>query len=466
MKIKTLVLRFNHKLSPSQTIVISFVLLLLIGSILLYLPISRQNGVEVSYLDALFTTTSAVCVTGLVTLTTSATWSIFGKIVILCLIQLGGLSLITIFTFFLVHIGKKVTLKDRLAVQSAFNIQSLSGMVKLVNLVIRGTLIVEGIGAVFLFIFFLQQKMAWYQALAFGIFHSVSAFCNAGFDIIGELSLIPYVDSILLNLTIMFLIIVGGIGFSVWRDIHLKVQSVLSHNNRKKLYLSLHTKLVLISTVTLIIAGALLIYCSEYSNPETLGNLSQGKRVLASFFQSVTLRTAGYASIPQNELNDTSKMISCILMLIGGSPGGTAGGIKTVTVAIIICSVISTITGCKNITLFHRTIPIVTFQKAIAVVVIMLILWLSGTVMLSFTERYSDFNHTPMDLLFEVASALGTVGLTTGITPYLSAPGKVILIVFMFIGRLGPIALLLSIANRNSEINGRINYPSEDIMIG
>jgi trk system potassium uptake protein TrkH len=466
MNIKNTFSRIHQKLTPSQSVVISFLLLILAGSLILYLPVSSQPGKQVSYLDALFTTTSAVCVTGLVTLTTAATWSLFGKLVILFLIQIGGLSLITIFTFFLVQAGRKVTLKDRLAVQSAFNDQGLNGMVKLVTLVIRGTLIVEGIGAAVLFLFFLSEKMDWHKALFYGVFHSVSAFCNAGFDLIGDQSLIPYSGNVLLNITIMVLIILGGIGFTVWRDIHFNVHSRLVLKSRKKMSLSLHSKLVLITTAILTVLGTLLIFLSEYSNPATIGNFSEGHKLLSSLFQSVTLRTAGFTFLPQDSLSHTSKMISCILMMIGGSPGGTAGGIKTVTVAVIICSVISTISGRKNITVFNRTIPFSTLQKALAVIVIMLFLWLSCTALLSITERNSAFEYTTMDLLYEVASALGTTGLTTGLTPHLSALGKFILMFCVFIGRLSPIVLLLSLANRSNEINSRIKYPSEDIMIG
>lgn len=466
MKYKKFITQLYQKQSPSQKVVISFLLMILVGSAVLSLPIARQPGEEVSYLDALFTTASAVCVTGLVTLTTATTWSLFGKLAILCLIQLGGLSLITIFTFFLVHTHRRITLKDRLTIQSTFNVQNLGGLIKLVEMVILGTLIVEGIGALLLFLFFLQEGMYWHRALFYGIFHSVSAFCNAGFDIIGDVSLMPYSDSLFLNITIMVLIILGGIGFFVWRDVYLKIGFGKRKKSRRKPPLSLHSKLVLLTTGILILGGTLLIFLSEFTNPETLGELDHGGKLFAAFFQSVTLRTAGFSAIPQYSLTDTSKMISCFLMLIGGSPGSTAGGIKTITVAIVICSVISTVAGRKNITVFKRSIPYSTLQKALAIVVIMLFLWFGCTALLSFTEMNSRFPHTTMDLLFETASALGTGGLTTGLTPHLSPAGKVIIMICMFIGRLGPIALYLSLSNRSNEINGRIQYPSEDIMIG
>lgn len=458
--------KIQKNMSPPRMIASSFLAVIAFGGLLLCLPVSHQPGVEVAALDAFFTATSAVCVTGLVTLVTATTWSVFGKIVILLLIQIGGLSLITIFTYFIVHLGRKVTLKDRLTVQAAFNVNDLSGMVRLVLLVIRGTFLCEGIGAIILTVSFLGKGFAWYDAIANGIFHAVSAFCNAGFDNIGEFSLMPYATDPVINFVIMGLIVMGGIGFSVWRDMSLKVKYKIKPDIKRSHRLSLHSKLALIATAVLLVAGATYFLIAEYNNPETLGPLSVAGKVVCAFFQSVTLRTAGFFTIAQNGLSETSKMISSVLMLIGGSPGGTAGGMKTVTVAILFLSVWSTLNGRRNIFAFGRTLPAFTLLRALTIIIIMLLLWLGGGVILAITEQGSAFAHTPADLLFEVASALGTVGVTTGITPFLSFPGKLLLMLCMFVGRIGPITFMLSLQQRTSTVNERIQYPGEDIMIG
>ncbi len=455
-----------RKISPAQTILISFLLVILLGSFLLYLPISQQPSANVSFLDAFFISTSAVCVTGLTTLTTAYTWSFIGKIIILCLIQIGGLSLITFFTYFAVYLRKKVTLKNRLTIQAAFNNSSLNGMVRMVLIVLRGTLIIEGIGAIILFFFFLGKDYTWYQALFYGIFHAISAFCNAGFDIIGDKSLIPYSTSLLLNLVIMALIIIGGIGFTVWIDLIHGFKSRFSYKIKRRRFFSLHTKLALLTTFLLLILGTAYFIIVEHNNPATLGELSWSNKILTSFFQSTTLRTAGFTTIDQNGLRESSKLISCIFMMIGGSPGGTAGGIKTVTIAIIFCSVWSVIRNSHDINVFWRTISTNTLLKALTIILLMLLLWCGSTALLSITEQNSSYSHTFIDLLYETSSALGTVGLTTGITPFLSNPGKIILMFCMFIGRIGPITIMISLANRKNQIDTSIRYPQEDIMIG
>lgn len=454
------------KLSPAQIILISFLLVILLGTFLLYLPISQLPNADVSFLDAFFIATSAVCVTGLTTLTTASTWSIIGKIIILCLIQIGGLSLITFFTSFAVHLRKKVTLKNRLTIQATFNNSNLNGMVRMVLIVIRGTILIEGIGAIILFFFFLSNNITWYKALFYGLFHSISAFCNAGFDIIGEQSLIPYSTSVILNLVIMALIIVGGIGFTIWIDIMHAVKSRFSKKIKRKKLFSLHTKLALLSTIILLVLGTFYFLVAEHNNPATLGSLPWPQKILTATFQSTTLRTAGFTTINQNGLMESSKLLSCIFMLIGGSPGGTAGGIKTVTVAIIFFSVWSVIRNRQEVNVFERTLSTNILLKALTIILLMLLLWVGSTAVLSITEQNSLYSHTFIDLLYETSSALGTVGLTTGITPYLSNPGKILLMLCMFIGRIGPITIMISLANRKSQMDTSIRYPSEDVMIG
>ncbi len=458
--------KIQKRLSPPQIIALSFLLVIIIGGLFLSLPISHQRNVDVSLLDAFFTSVSAVCVTGLVTLTTSATWSLFGKLVILLLIQIGGLSLVTVLTFFMVNTGKKVSLKNRLTIQAAFNHSSFGGMVRMVLLVIKGTFLCEAIGAILLSFSFLSQGIVWYKSIFYGIFHSISAFCNAGFDIIGEQSLIPYSTNLNVNIVIMALIIIGGIGFTVWRDVIHKMVYRFSARIKQKHHFSLHTRLALIMTAVLIVSGTVFFLAAEYNNPETLGNLSFPHKLLAALFQSVTLRTAGFATIAQDGLTEVSKLISSLFMLIGGSPGGTAGGIKTVTLAIIFCSVWSIIKGRKKIIIFERTISVITLQKALTIIVLMLVLLFFGTVVLAVTEDHTVFPHTVADLLFEVSSALGTVGLSTGITPYLSGLGKLVLMLCMFIGRIGPITLVISLSHGIHNADDLVGYPAEDVMIG
>ncbi len=384
--ISILLRKLQKKLSPTQIVVLSFVLIITIGGFLLSLPISHARNTAVSVTDAFFTSISAVCVTGLVNLSTASTWSFFGKLVILFLIQIGGLSLVTVFTFFMVNIGKKISLKNRLTIQTALNKPSLGGMVRMVMLVIKGTLVIELVGALVLFISFLKQGIVWYKALFYGIFHAVSAFCNAGFDIIGDRSLIPYANSFSINVVIMVLIVAGGIGFTVWEDIFTKVKAHFSAKIKQRGDFSLHTKLALIFTGVLLLSGTLFFFAAEYNNPQTIGNQPVTHKLLASLFQSVTIRTAGFYTIEQEGLTEASKLFSSLYMIIGGSPGGTAGGIKTVTLAIVLCSVWSIIRGRKKIVVFERTISVITLQKALAVVVLMMLVLVPAM-----SDIYSEF---------------------------------------------------------------------------
>ena len=417
-------------------------------------------------LDAFFISTSAVCVTGLVTVTTATSWSLFGKCVIMLLIQIGGLSLTMFFMLVLVQLGRKVTLKNRLNLQASFNTNDISGIVRMLLLVIRGTLLVEGIGAVCLAFSFHQTGRDWAESAFFGVFHSVSAFCNAGFDLIGDEGFIPFSGMVFFNLVITSLIIMGGIGFTVWRDLYMKIQYRLSPSVKRKMRLSIHTKLALISTASLILFGTLFFFIYEYSNPETLGPMPVWQKQLAAFFQSVTLRTAGFATIAQGGLREASRLMSCVLMIIGGSPGGTAGGMKTVTFTVLILASWSMLRGDSHIKAFERSLSVQTLQKALTVAMAMLFLWFVCSVALSFTEMDSAFQHGTSDILFEVASALGTVGVSTGLTPYLSAAGKIVLIACMYIGRIGPLTLVVSAMRRSNHASEYIQYPNEDVLIG
>lgn len=459
--------KLKHKITAAQMVTISFLAVIFLGSFLLYLPFSQNAAAPaVSYIDALFTAVSATCVTGLVTVVTAAQWNLFGQIVILLMIQIGGLSFITLFTFIVVNIGKKINLKNRMLIQASLNQNDTHGMVKMVLLAIKGTLIAEGIGAFFLYISFINMpEVSVVQAVRYAIFHSVSAFCNAGFDIVGTQSFAPYATFPLLNITVMLLIVIGGIGFTVWREVVEKVKATFV-NTKKKKYLSIHTKLALIATAILIVSGTAYFFITEYTNPGTLAPLSLPAKLLASFFQSVTLRTAGFYTIDQNALTESSKFVSSLFMMVGGSPGGTAGGVKTVTLAVVVAAIWATLRGRKNIETMKRSIPTRVLTRAITIIGIMFSLWFVVTTVLEFTEAQSTFSHTFIDLLFEVASALGTVGLTTGITPHLSPYGKILIMICMFIGRLGPISIAVALQRRLHTGDDAIVLPEDNVMIG
>ncbi len=457
---------FENHITSAQSIVLSFLGIILAGGILLLMPVTHAAGVDISPLDAFFTAVSAVCVTGLVTINTAESWNVFGQLIILCLIQVGGLSLITVTTVFLVNARKKVTLKKRMAIQVALNNSTLGGTVRKALFVIKGTILVESLGAVFLSLFFLWQGVPWNKAVYWGVFHSISAFCNAGFDIVGENSLIPYATQWGINIVIMLLIFLGGLGFTVWQDLLRFLGRQFHKEKHRSKGLSLQSRLCLLTTGILIFGGALLFFCAEYSNEGTIGTYSLPHKILAVFFQSITLRTAGFMTVSQNALTDASKVLSSIWMLIGGSPGGTAGGMKTLTVAILLSSVWSTMRGYKDNIVFNRCIPAYTLQKALSIVTLMFLAMLTGTLLLSVYESGNPYPHTVLDLMFEVSSALGTVGLSTGITPYLSISGKLLLMLCMFIGRIGPITLLISLYQGAVSGCNTVGYPEEEVMIG
>nr|WP_317359257.1 TrkH family potassium uptake protein [uncultured Tyzzerella sp.] len=456
------------KFGPPHIIVFSFFVVIMIGTFLLSLPISSQNGESVGFIDALFTATSAVCVTGLVVVNTYYHWSLFGKIIILCLIQIGGLGFMSLFTIILVVLGKKITLRGRILIQESFNLSTFKGMVMFLKKIIRVTFIIEGIGAVILSIRFIPEY-GLIGGIFKGIFHSISAFCNAGFDILGDSSLMPYSTDYVINITIMILIILGGLGFTVLIDIinYIKYKIDKARNKKVKLFvMTVHSKLTLTITGILILLGAILTFIIEFNNPQTLANLRLDEKILASTFQSVTLRTAGFDAIGQANLNYGSKFLAIILMAIGGSPGGTAGGIKTVTIGVLVLAVISVIKGKDCITAFKKTISVSTIQKALSVIMMMISLIFVATIILTMTEKGLGVEYEFIDLLYEVSSALGTVGLSTGITPSLSTLGKIIIILCMFIGRLGPITITLALSFRKLNKKNVIHYPEEKIIVG
>ena len=446
------------RFTTTQIILLSFLLVILIGSVLLALPISSTNGIAVPYIDALFTATTSTCVTGLVTLPTFSTWSVFGQIVILILIQVGGLGVITIMTGLMLLLNRKLGISDRLLIQDAFNLNTMSGLVKFVKNVLFGTLIIEGIGAVLYMFVFVPEFGA--KGIWISVFNSISAFCNAGIDIIAENSLCDYATNPLINIVTSALVILGGLGYIVWWDV-LRVVKSRSPKNRKIFrHLTLHSKIAITVTASLILAGAILIFIFEYTNPLTIGEMNLFDKIQVSFFQSVTTRTAGFASVPQENLTNASAAISLLLMMIGGSPVGTAGGMKTVTLAVLICSAFATIRNKNSATLFGRRISDDSVKKAVAVVVMFLTICAASTVFILATS-----NASAIDAVYETVSATATVGLSRNFTATLNAFGKLIIIVTMYFGRVGPISLAVALGSKNESQNV-ISEPTEDISIG
>ena len=448
----------KFKLSTTQIILLSFLVTILVGSGLLALPISSATGEAVPYLDALFMATTSTCVTGLVTLPTVSTWSVFGQIVILILIQIGGLGIITIMSGLMLLLNRKMGIGDRLLIQDAFNLNTMSGLAKFVKNVLLGTLIIEGIGAILYMIVFVPEFGA--EGIWISIFNSVSAFCNAGIDIIAENSLYNYVSNPLVNIVTSALIILGGLGYIVWWDVIRVIKSRTKKNRKIFRHLTLHSKIAITVTAGLILVGAILIFIFEYNNPLTIGKMSFFDKAQASFFQSVTTRTAGFASIPQESLTNASATVSILLMLIGGSPVGTAGGMKTVTIAVLVCSAFATIRNKKSATLFGRRISEESVKKAVAVAVAFLIICTMSTVLLMATNDISA-----LDAVYETVSATATVGLSRNLTPTLNMFGKLIIIVTMYFGRVGPISLAVALGSKNESQNV-ISEPTEDISIG
>lgn len=448
----------KRSLSTTQIILLSFLIAILVGSVFLSLPISSATGEAVPYIDALFTATTSTCVTGLVTVPTVSTWSVFGQVVILILIQIGGLGIITIMTGLMMLVNRKLGIGDRLLLQDAFNLNTMAGLIKFVKNVLFGTLIVEGIGALLYMFVFIPDFGA--RGIWISVFTSVSAFCNAGIDIMAENSLCNYATNPLINIVTSLLIILGGLGYVVWWDV-LRVLKTRTPKNRKVFrHLTLHSKIAITATLLLIFVGGALIFAFEYSNPLTIGNMSVLEKIEVSLFQSVTTRTAGFASIPQENLTNASSLVSILLMMIGGSPVGTAGGMKTVTIAVLFCSAMATIRGKKHASLFGRSISSESIRKAVAVSVSFLSIFVISTIALLASNDASM-----LDVVYETMSATATVGLSRNFTASLNLFGKLIIIFTMYFGRVGPISLAIALGSK-SEAQNLISEPTEEISIG
>ncbi|GEB33501.1 K+ transporter Trk [Brevibacillus parabrevis] len=439
------------QLDPPKTLVLGFALIILLGTFLLTLPSATVNGQGLPWLDSLFTATSATCVTGLVVVDTGTTFTTFGQMVILSLIQIGGLGFMTVATFFSLIMRKKISLRERLILQESLNQMTMEGVVRLAKMILIFTALAELIGGVLLSIRF-AFDFPLPKAIYFGFFHAISNFNNAGFDLMGDFaSLTGYVDDPLVTLVVCLLIILGGIGFIVVSDLY-----EYRHTRR----LSLHTKVVLSTTALLVLGGTVLIFILEYTNPKTLQPLSMLGKVLGSLYQSVTARTAGSNTLSIGDMRQSSLFLIILLMFIGASPGSTGGGIKTTTFATLIGAVIAQIKGKEDVIFFRQRILPHMIYKSLTVTMTGLFIVMAVTMALSITEAGARFEM----ILFEVTSAFATTGLSMGLTPSLSPIGKTLIILTMFAGRVGPLTIAFALAQRRQKEYFR--YPKGKITIG
>lgn len=446
------ILKQPKRIKPVQVLAVGFASVIFIGALLLMLPISSAKGNWTNFIDCLFTSTSATCVTGLISVDTGTYWSYFGKTVIISLIQIGGLGFMSLATLIFLLLGKKITLKERLVMQEAMNSFSMQGLVKMSKYILLFTFSIEGIGALILSTQFIP-RFGIKKGIYYSIFHSISAFCNAGFDLMGNFtSLTNYSNNTVIILTISALIITGGLGFFVWNEIY----------SRKKLKkFSLHTKLVLWATLILIVGGAILMFLFEMNNSNTIANKGVKEKILSSIFASVSPRTAGFNSISTSDMSLSGRFLTTLLMFIGGSPGSTAGGIKTTTITLLIFTLLSVIKGREDTEIFNKRISKEVVYKGIVILMISFLLIAGVTMALCITET----GFTLEEILYEAVSGFGTVGLTLGITTKLSNLGKIIIAMTMYFGRVGPLTIVLALTNRNGN-KGGIKYPEGKILIG
>lgn len=446
--------KIQYKLTYVRIIALGYLLVIIAGTGLLMLPVATRPGNETDFLTALFTATSATCVTGLVVVDTYTHWSGFGHTIILLMIQVGGLGFMTMGVLFAMFLKKRITLRTRGLLQESMNGMQMGGIIRLVRMVLRGTFIIELTGAVLLAIRFIPV-FGWGKGILYGIFHSISAFCNAGFDLMGEYSgqyssLVEFHGDILVNVVIMALIVIGGIGFFVWKDIR-------ENKYHMKKY-RLHTKMALFMTAILLVGGTVLFYLFENNN--LLAGMNVKDKILAAAFSSVTARTAGFNTIDTGGLTHASKLLTMVLMFLGGSPGSTAGGIKTVTTLVLIAYVWSNLRASKGVNVFNRRLDDDVIRKASNVVVISLLMAVSASILICYLQP----DLVVEDILFEVYSAIGTVGMSTGVTRDLNLASRIIIILLMYCGRIGSMSFALSFTERKKV--APVQLPTEKIMIG
>ncbi len=444
----------DRPIYPARTIVLSFLAVILIGTVLLCMPFSSASGTFTDPITSMFTATTSTCVTGLVLVDTGSYWSTLGQIIILALIQIGGLGLVTLTTFFVVILRQRIGLGNLTLAQSSTGSQSLKDLRSLVKIIVVSTLIIELIGAALLSIRFIPQ-MGIKQGIKLSVFTAVSAYCNAGIDIFdGEFtSLTAYSGDVLVNCVIMALIVIGGLGFLVFQDI-------LLYRRRKKLML--HTRVVAVYTALLILIGAVVYFSFEYTNPNTFGKLSLGEKVLASFFQSVTTRTAGFNTVDFGAMRDPTKLFTCLLMFIGASPGSTGGGVKVTTFVVILMTVVAAFCNRRDTVVLKRKVDYGVVYKSLALVAV-------GIIVCIFTSAVIIIecpDVSTIDAIFEAVSAFGTAGVTAGATAKLGIVSKIVVIFTMFIGRVGSFSIFMAMTLKENEKGDRNVLPNGEIMVG
>ena len=445
----------KKNLSPFKILAIGFATVILTGGILLSLPISSVSGQYTSLLDTIFTATSAVCVTGLVVLDTGTYWSVFGQWIILILIEIGGLGFMALSTIFALLLGKRISLRERLVMQEAYNTFSLQGVISHVRYMLFFTLAVQGGAALIL----MTQFIPLYgigTGIYYGIFHAISAFNNAGFDLLGNFTSVTVLNTNkVVLMTLGTLINIGGLGYLVWREI---ISSIRSKKKLKNF--SLHSKVVLTISLTLVLFGSLIFLIFEWNNPATMQGMRFSDKIVNSYFSATTPRTAGFNSISNSEMSPAGKLLTMAYMFIGGSPGSTAGGVKTTTLGIVIFTLISVLKGREDVEVYHKKLSQSTVYRAVAVFLLGISIVIMGVMVLSIAEVGATFEV----ILYEVLSAFGTVGLTQGITPSLTAVSKVTLTLIMYMGRVGPLTVMLALAGKQSKAN--VKYPEGKLLIG
>jgi trk system potassium uptake protein TrkH len=440
------------KKNPYMIFFFGFAIVIFIGAILLALPFASQNGKSVGFINALFTAASATCVTGLVVVNTATHWTLFGKLVIITLIQIGGLGVMTMTAMISFFLGKRISLKTRVLIMEERNVDELQGVVRLTKNILLYTFGVEIVGAI-LFSFVFIKDYGIVKGVGYSLFHAISSFCNAGFDLIGN-SMINYVDNPIITLAVCSLVVIGGIGYFVFWDIYA---------SKRFHMLTLHSKLVLIITGVLLVGGTVIMFALEHDNPGTMGNLDMSGKINASIFQAVNPRTAGFNTVPIENLRMATAAVTVAFMFIGGSPASTAGGIKTTTLGVLIVSFYNLFKGKRDFEVFERRIMPETTIRAAAILMISIMLVFTVSIILSITEEVTGYDY--LDILYETVSAFATVGLTRGLTPYLSDAGKLLLSALMFIGRVGPMTVAYAILKQNKNI-GNYTYPEGKVIIG
>ena len=454
----------NARLNAPLKVIISFLIVILVGSVLLCLPISSKDGQWFSYIDALFTSTSAVCVTGLIVVDTAVHFSLFGQIVIMLLIQIGGLGFISISALFLLAAGKRLGYKNRVMLQESLNQDTSQGIVILLKKIAKIVFIIEGIGFACLLPSMIISY-GWLDGMFKALFLSISAFCNAGFDVLGTVgmefsNLEPFARTFYVLLPIMFLIVLGGIGYAVISEVVSKFKP-----GKEKKKLTFHTKIVLMVTGVLIVGGTVLFAIFEWNNPLTIGEMSVFDKIINCLFQSITPRTAGFSTFNQANLTSSSRVVTDLLMFIGGSPGSIAGGVKTTTIFVLIVTAFKHSGDRGDVSLHRRKIKNQTILKALRIVFLAMVLAVFSTIVICLFEKGNPLASSG-SVIFEVLSAISTVGLSLGLTPTLTLASRMLLIALMFVGRVGTITIAFAVQKGSHDANSEIEYEDSQIIVG